>query len=69
MGSSFTELVWKEFANNKQVTIDDLFEVLSKNSQIDKPPIKLRHRIRSILYSLHQAHKIERVRPSTYKKI
>ena len=68
MHLSFAEIVRKEFEKGKELTLDELYNTLSKDSRVSVVSHELGHRIRSTIYALHKSNKIERVREATYKK-
>lgn len=69
MRVNLAEVVRAEFENKKQLTLEDLYKLLSQNSDINIEPSKLKHRIRSTIYSLQQSKKIKRVGGAIYEKI
>ncbi|HZS74813.1 MAG TPA: hypothetical protein VFA69_09975 [Candidatus Nitrosotalea sp.] len=63
------QLVRNEFEEGEPVTLNQLYEILSKNPEVKIRPDVLGHRIRSAIYALHKSNKIMRVSDSTYKKV
>ena len=68
MANSFSQRVRSEFEKGEELTLDELYEILSKNPLLKVDPSKLKHRIRSTIYSLQKANEIVRLRDATYKK-
>ena len=63
---TFAKLVKEEFAQNKTRTLAQLYDALSLNSEVSLEGTTLRHRIRSAIYGLKQAKKVELVSKATY---
>ena len=63
---TFAKLVKEEFAQNKTRTLADLYNTLSENPEISLEGTVLKHRIRSAIYGLKQANKVELVSKATY---
>ena len=63
---TFAKLVKEEFAQNKTRTLAELYDVLSSNSEVSLEGTVLKHRIRSAIYGLKQANKVELVSKATY---
>lgn len=66
--ASFMNLIRQLFREREQLTLNDLYGILSKNSQFELSEGVMRHRIRSCLYSMKKKNEIVRVGDSTYKK-
>lgn len=56
------------FKENEQVTLDELYDILSKNPKFTLSKEKMRHRIRSSIYTLKKNEEVMRIKNSTYKK-
>lgn len=69
MVTLLSKIVRDEFDKNSKVTLDHLYNVLSKNPTIQLNPADLKHRVRAIIYSLKKSNRIKRISPSTYMKI
>jgi len=69
MPESITDIIKKEFDEREKITLKELYELLSKNPNIGVDHSKLKHRIRSTLYSLKHSNNIKRVGEATYEKI
>ena len=63
---TFAKLVKDEFAQNKTRTLAELYDALSSNSEVSLEGTTLKHRIRSAIYGLKQANKVELVSKATY---
>ena len=63
---TFAKLVKEEFAQNKTRTLAQLYDVLSSNSEVSLEGTTLKHRIRSAIYGLKQANKVDLVSKATY---
>ena len=63
---TFAKLVKDEFAQNKTRTLEQLYDALSSNSEVSLEGTTLKHRIRSAIYGLKQANKVELVSKATY---
>lgn len=57
------------FEENEQLTLNQLYDILSQNPKFTLSEAKMRHRIRSSIYTLKKNGEIIRVKDSTYKKI
>ena len=56
------------FEENEQLTLNQLYDVLSLNPKFNLSEPELRHRIRSSIYALKNNGEIIRIADSTYKK-
>ena len=63
---TFAKLVKDEFRKNKTRTLAQLYDTLSSNSEVSLEGTTLKHRIRSAIYGLKQANKVELVSKATY---
>ena len=63
---TFAKLVKEEFAQNKTRTLAQLYDALSSNSEVSLEGTTLKHRIRSAIYGLKQAQKVELTSKATY---
>jgi len=63
---TFAKLVKDEFSKNKTRTLAELYDTLSSNPEISLEGTTLKHRIRSAIYGLKQANKVELVSKATY---
>ena len=63
---TFAKLVKEEFSQNKTRTLAQLYDALSSNSEVSLEGTTLKHRIRSAIYGLKQANKVELVSKATY---
>ena len=63
---TFAKLVKEEFAQNKTRTLAQLYDALSSNTEVSLEGTTLKHRIRSAIYGLKQANKVELVSKATY---
>ena len=63
---TFAKLVKDEFTQNKTRTLAELYDALSSNSEVSLEGTTLKHRIRSAIYGLKQANKVELVSKATY---
>ena len=68
MQTSFVKLIRNEFNKGKELSLDQLYSILSKNPDMKLTPSILKHRIRSSIYSLQQNNEITRVGEARYKK-
>lgn len=66
---SLIDIIRKEFDSGNEITLQEIYEKISKNPEITITPDKIRHRIRSILYHLKKTNKIIRTKEATYKKV
>ncbi|MBI3639046.1 MAG: hypothetical protein HY223_01900 [Thaumarchaeota archaeon] len=67
--SNITNVIRKEFDDGEQVTLDELYEAISTNPEIQIDEDKLKHRVRSTIDSLLRTKQIERITKATYQKI
>lgn len=67
--TSLVGLIRDEFHKGNEITLTDLYNILSKNPDVTIEHYKLGHRIRSAIYSLQKGNEIIRVRDATYKKL
>ena len=63
---TFAKLVKDEFRKNKTRTLAELYDALSSNSEVSLEGTTLKHRIRSAIYGLKQANKVDLVSKATY---
>jgi len=63
---TFAQIVKNEFTQHKTRTLQQLYDTLNSNSDVNLEGSTLKHRIRSALYGLKQANKIELVTKATY---
>ena len=63
---TFAKLVNDEFKKNKTRSLTELYDALSSNSEVSLEGTTLKHRIRSAIYGLKQANKVELVSKATY---
>ena len=63
---TFAKLVNDEFKENKTRTLAQLYDALSSNSEVSLEGTTLKHRIRSAIYGLKQANKVDLVSKATY---
>nr|AIF20839.1 hypothetical protein [uncultured marine thaumarchaeote KM3_95_D02] len=63
---TFAKLVKDEFRQNKTRTLAQLYDALSSNSEVSLEGTTLKHRIRSAIYGLKQANKVELVGKAKY---
>ena len=63
---TFAKLVKEEFSQNKTRTLAQLYNALSSNTEVSLEGTTLKHRIRSAIYGLKQANKVELVSKATY---
>ena len=63
---TFAKLVKEEFKQNKTVTLGQLYDTLSANSDVTLEGNTLKHRIRSAIYGLKQANKVKLVSKAKY---
>ncbi len=69
MTQSITDIVRSEFKKGTEVTLEQLYHILSQNPKIQKlEPNKQKHRVRSTIYSLKKSNDIIQVGKATYKK-
>ena len=63
---TFANLVKEEFKQSKTRTLANLYNTLSENPEVSLEGTVLKHRIRSAIYGLKQANKVELVSKATY---
>ena len=63
---TFAKLVKDEFRQNKTRTLEELYDTLSENPDVPLEGTTLKHRIRSAIYGLKQANKVDLVSKATY---
>jgi len=63
---TFANLVKDEFRENKTVTLGQLYDTLSANSDVSLEGNILKHRIRSAIYGLKQSNKVKLVSKAKY---
>ena len=63
---TFANLVKEEFKQSKTRTLADLYNTLSENPEVSLEGTVLKHRIRSAIYGLKQANKVELVGKAKY---
>ena len=63
---TFAKLVKDEFRQNKTRTLEELYDTLSENPEVSLEGTVLKHRIRSAIYGLKQANKVDLVSKATY---
>ena len=63
---TFAKLVKDEFRQNKIRTLEELYDTLSENPDVPLEGTTLKHRIRSAIYGLKQANKVDLVSKATY---
>ena len=63
---TFAKIVKDEFKKKKTRTLAELYDALSSNSEVSLEGTTLKHRIRSAIYGLKQANKVELVSKATY---
>ena len=63
---TFAKLVKDEFRENKTVTLGQLYDALSANSDVSLEGNTLKHRIRSAIYGLKQSNKVKLVSKAKY---
>lgn len=68
MGGGFAEIVRKVLENGNPITLTELYDIISKNPDAKVDPDKLKHRVRSTIYSLQKSKEVVRVGGTTYKK-
>lgn len=67
--TSISKIIIEQFNKNSEVTLNDLYEILSNDSNMGLSRAALKHRVRSIINSLRKRNKVKRVAPCTYTKI
>ena len=63
---TFAKLVKDEFRKNKTRTLAQIYDALSSNLDVSLEGTTLKHRIRSAIYGLKQANKVELISKATY---
>ena len=63
---TFAKLVKDEFRQNKTRTLEELYDTLSENPDVQLAGPKLKHRIRSAIYGLKQSNKVKHVAKAQY---
>ena len=63
---TFANLVKEEFKQNGTRTLEQLYDTLSENPVVSLEGTTLKHRIRSAIYGLKQANKVDLVSKATY---
>ena len=63
---TFANLVKEEFKQSKTRTLANLYNTLSENPEVSLEGTVLKHRIRSAIYGLKQANKVDLVSKATY---
>lgn len=63
-----TQLILRELDKKQEVTLDHLFNIISRYPQIKLERSVLKHRIRANLYSLEHSKKVKRVDRATFSK-
>ena len=63
---TFAKRVKDEFMQNKTRTLEELYNTLSENPEVSLEGTVLKHRIRSAIYGLKQANKVDLVSKATY---
>ena len=63
---TFAAIVSAELLEHKTRTLAQLYDTLSSNSEVSLEGTTLKHRIRSAIYGLKQANKVELVSKATY---
>lgn len=66
MKTLISELVIQELIKNHEVTLNTLYEILSKDPRVRMEPKILKHRIRAKLYSLENNGKVVKVGRATF---
>ncbi len=56
------------FSEKDKLTLKEMYNEISKNPNLEWSEQKLRHRIRSSIYSMKKSGEIIRVGDSTYKR-
>jgi hypothetical protein len=64
---TFAQIVKEEFTEHKTRTLQQLYNTLDSNPDVELEGSTLKHRIRSALYGLKQAGKVELTSKATYK--
>lgn len=68
MREGIADIIRSEFNKKNTLTLSELYEIVSKNPNLNIDPSKIKHRIRSTIYSLQQSNEIARIERNTYKK-
>ena len=63
---TFAQIVKEEFTEHKTRTLQQLYNTLDSNPDVELEGSTLKHRIRSALYGLKQAQKVELISKATY---
>lgn len=63
---TFAQIVKEEFTEHKTRTLQQLYNTLDSNPDVELEGSTLKHRIRSALYGLKQAGKVELTSKATY---
>ena len=69
MASKVTAMILEVLETKDEVTLNELYAVVSENPDLVWEPSVMKHRVRSALYSLQQANKVERSAAKTYKLV
>lgn len=64
-----TEIILQELNKKQNVTLSDLYEILSNDSRIKMNKKSLKHYVRARLYSLEKSQKVTRVKRATFSKL
>lgn len=69
MSESITDIIRNEFNKNDEITLEELYDILAKNPIVKHlDSRKIKHRVRSTIYSLKKGNSIIQVGKATYKK-
>lgn len=68
MKTSFLRFVRSMFNEKEELTLNEIYEEFSKNPNIQLSEGKLRHRIRSSLYTLKKNDEIKRISQAKYRR-
>ena len=63
---TFAQIVKGEFSKNKTRTLKELYDALDTHPDVSLTGTTLKHRIRSAIYGLKQAGKIDLTSKATY---
>ncbi len=66
--ASFLSLIRQMFNESEQMTLDEIYDKLSKTLKSELDEKTLRHRIRSAIYTLKENNEVLRMKESTYKR-
>jgi len=69
MASKVTSMILEVLATKDEVTLNELYAVVGENPDLVWETSVMKHRVRSSLYSLQQANKVERSAAKTYKLV